>query len=102
MNKIKNSFALGILLGLVCCGIVLVILDAAVYFTHKFYGGRGLEPDVSFAICIIASLLLARKFFKTESKQELGKGFLFSAFIWGGLYVFLFHVYHTKTLFFIS
>lgn len=102
MAKIKNSFALGILLGLICCGILLVILDAAIYFVHKYNGVRGLESDVIFAICIIASLFLARKFIRTESKQELGKGFLFASFIWGGLYVLLFFILRTKTLFFIS
>jgi len=102
MNKIKNSFALGILLGLVSCLLLLIVLDAAIYFIHKYNGTRGLQSDVVFAICTMACLLLARKFFRMDGKQELGKGFLFGAFIWGGIYVFLFLIRNTKTLFFIS
>jgi sulfite exporter TauE/SafE len=102
MDKIKNSFALGILFGLISCILLLVILDVAIYFIHRFNGIRGLESDVIFAISTLAALLLARKFSRMDGKQELGKGFLFSAFIWGAIYVFLFLIKDTKTLFFIS
>lgn len=102
MDKIKNSFVVGVLLGLTCCGLLMVVMDAVIYFVHKYNGVRGLDSDVVFAICTIVSLVLARKFFRTESKQELGKGFLFASFIWGGLYVFLFLILKTKSLLFIS
>ncbi len=102
MNKLKNSFALGILIGLTLSMLLLVILDAVVYFIHQSTGKRNIEVDVCFALCLLTSLLLARKFFRMEEKQELGKGFLFAAFIWGAAYVYLFHISPIKSLFFVS
>src|SRR5215204_3834984 len=102
MNRLKNSFALGILIGLSISFVLLLVLDAAVYFIYQSTGKKNIEPDVCFAICVMTSLLLARKFFRQEEKQELGKGFLFAAFIWGAAYVYLFHINPIKSLFFIS
>jgi hypothetical protein len=102
MNKIKNSFALGILIGLTFSMILLVILDAVVYFIYQSSGKRNIEVDVCFALCTMVNLFFARKFFRQEEKQELGKGFLFAAFIWGAAYVYLFHISPIKTLFFVS
>jgi len=100
MNKIKNSFPLGILLGVVVSFILLVILDLIIFIIFQNTGKKNIEPDVCFALCTMSSLLLARKFFRMDEKQELGKGFLFAAFIWGAVYVYLFHVKHLTTIFF--
>lgn len=100
MDKLKNSFALGIILGLAISIILLIILDATVYLIYKTNGERIIEVDVVFALSIIANLLLARYFFKKGEKPELGKGFLFSSFIWGAAYVYLFYVSPVKSLFF--
>jgi hypothetical protein len=100
MNKLNNSFALGLALGLGLSLILLVVLDGIFFLIKKLNGHALLEADVVFAICILGSLLLTRKFFKTSDKQELGKGFLFSAFIWGAAYVFLFHISPIRTIFF--
>jgi hypothetical protein len=102
MNKIKNSFALGLLIGLATSFVLLVIVDAAIYFILQSSGRKILDMDARFAICIVVSLLLGRKFFKNPQQQELGKGFLFSAFLWGAGYVYLFHIRHTPALFFAS
>ena len=102
MDKLRNSFAFGIVLGLALSLVLLIILDAVVYFVHVNNGQRILEVDVTFAICIMVSMLLARKFFRKDGQQELGKGFLFASFIWGAAYVYLFHVRHIRILFFIS
>ena len=101
-NKLKNSFALGILIGLSISLFLLLILDAVVYVVQQSTGKRNIEVDVCFALCVMTSLLLARKFFRKEEKQELGKGFLFAAFIWGAAYIYLFHINPIKTLFFAS
>lgn len=102
MNKLKNSFSLGILIGLAISFTLLVILDAVVYLMHQSTGKKNIETDVCFALCVMTSLLLARKFFRMDEKQELGKGFLFAAFIWGAAYVYLFHINPIKSLFFVS
>ena len=100
MNKLKNSFVLGILIGLGVSLVLLVILDAIVYFIGQSSGKRMIEPDVCFAISVLTNLFLARKFFRQDEKHELGKGFLFAAFIWGAAYVYLFHINPIKSLFF--
>lgn len=100
MDKLKNSFALGILLGLAISVILLVCMDAIFYLIQKINGQKLLQTDAIFVICILGSLILSRKLLKTEGKQEVGKGFLFSAFIWGAAYVFLFHISPIKSLFF--
>jgi hypothetical protein len=102
MNKLKNSFALGIALGLAVSTLFLLLLDLAIYIGHQSNGERFMQLDVAFAACTMTSLLLARKFFRTDEKQELGKGFLFAAFMWGAAYVYLFHISHIHTLFFVS
>ena len=100
MNRLKNSFALGIILGLAVSFILLIILDAIVYLIYQSNGKRIIEVDVVFALSIIVNLFLARHFFKKGEKQELGKGFLFSVFIWGAAYVYLFYISPVKSLFF--
>ena len=102
MNKIKNSFLLGILLGLAISSVLLVIVHAVTYFIHLYSGTKILEIDVIFAICILGCLASARVFYRKEAQQELGKGFLFSSFIWGAAYVFLFHISPIKSLFFLT
>lgn len=102
MNKLKNSLLLGLVLGLVASFLLLFLLDFSLFMLRPALQKKMIEADVLFAISIIISLVLARTFIKKEDKHELGKGFLFSAFIWGALYVFLFHIQHYTNLFFKS
>ncbi len=100
MEKLKNSFAFGILIGLILSLFLLGIVDTIVYLVYSSNGEIILTSDVRFAICIISSFLLARKFFRKEGREELGKGFLFSGFIWGAAYVYLFHISPIQSIFF--
>lgn len=100
MDKLKNSFWLGIILGLVISIILLSILDVIIYLIYQINGKRIIEVDVAFALSIIVNLFLARKYFKKDEKQELGKGFLFSSFIGGAAFVYLFYISPVKSIFF--
>ena len=102
MIKLKNSLLLGLILGLVASFLLLFLLDLSLFLLRPAFHQKMIEADVLFAISIIISLVLARTFIKKEDKHELGKGFLFSAFIWGAFYVLLFHIKHYTTLFFNS
>lgn len=100
MQRIKNTFFIGILLGLAICIILLVVLDAVFYFIKIYNGEKLLDIDVIFAICIIVNLLVMKKLFRTEDKHELAKGILISNLIWGAAYVYLFYISPVKSLFF--
>jgi hypothetical protein len=100
MDKLKNSLLLGLVLGLGSSFILLLLLDLSLFLLRPVLQQKILDADVAFAISILLSLLLARMFFRKEDKHELGKGFIFSSFIWGAMYVFLFHIKHYTYIFF--
>lgn len=79
----KNSWWIGIALGLIISAATMLLLDAGLYLYKQQTGQKLLQADVVFALSLIVNLLLTRMFIKKEGKEELGKGFLFSLFIWG-------------------
>lgn len=100
MQRIKNSFYWGIILGLAICTTLLVILDAVFYFIKLYNGKKVLDKDVIFALCIIVNLFLMKKLFRIEGRHELAKGILFSNLIWGAAYVYFFYISPIKIIFF--
>jgi hypothetical protein len=102
MDKLKDSLLLGLILGIISSLIMLIILDLSIYILRPLMAHKILDIDVVFAISTLASLVISRIFIKKSEKHELAKGFLFAAFVWGAIYVFLFHIKHFTHLFFVS
>src|SRR5687767_11365584 len=100
MNRLGNSFWLGLLVGLMASTVLLVLLDGIFYLMQQNIGSQVLQADAIFLICLVPSLLMARKFFKNQEKLELAKGFIFATCLWGASYAYIFHFNHAKSIFF--
>jgi len=102
MNRLGNSLWLGLLVGIIASVIPLFILDAVFYAIRINIGSQVIKADAIFLICLVPSLLMARKFFKRQEKTELAKGFILCTCLWGALYAYIFHFNNTNSIFFPS
>jgi len=100
MKNLKNSFYLGIGLGLLLSSSIILLIDLVFYLVQSAGEKPILQPDVIFAIGVFANLLPARKFFRMENKQSLGQGFVFAALLGGAIYIYLFQVLHLNSIIF--